>query len=196
MRGIRVLLVLLVLAGLLAVSSARAFACSCAHLDYASPKYLAAVDAIFVGRVIARRDNPKPIENWMPSDTLITFAVTKDFKGASTSLIEVASNLSTASCGFNFEIGRDYLVWATKQQGVLVTGLCSGTQNLESATELVRQLGEPRPPPTRSNFLLPISISTNRNAYWNCRRSRACRLAIRSACELFRATPGLIIFCR
>ena len=49
-----------------------------------------------------------------------------------------------AHCGYDFEVGGEYLVYARLWgDGHLHTGICSRTNHLAAATEDVAQLGEP-----------------------------------------------------
>ena len=70
------------------------------------------------------------------------FEITKTIKGKiKKEIVEIASAESGASCGYNFEIGKSYLVYArksnqysskTKNESDFVTSLCDRNQKLKN----------------------------------------------------------------
>lgn len=196
MHRVNWLMVCALLAGLFAVTIPRAYACSCVQTDYAAPQYLEKMDAVFVGRVIEIHANANPSADGLPDDKIVTLFVSKGFKGIEEAVLEVASNLSSASCGIDFEVGREYLIFAARRNGQLTTHLCLGTQPLETAAPLLPRLNNAVRVSPAPNTFLPVSIAVKRNAVWNCRANYACRLAFRAACANLRAAPGIVVFCR
>jgi hypothetical protein len=49
--------------------------------------------------------------------------------------VEVATGRGGGDCGYAFERGRDYLVYASEAEGILQTGICSRTARAERAAE-------------------------------------------------------------
>jgi hypothetical protein len=89
--------------------------------------------AIFEGRV-------KRIEDPM-GEPKVHFQIVRTFKGPSQEALVVSTANNSAACGYGFEEGKSYLVYASETDAVLSTSLCSRTQPLASATEDLNKLG-------------------------------------------------------
>ena len=70
----------------------------------------------------------------------VRFEVSQTWKGEQTNELTVYTESSGASCGYEFEQGKEYLVFASKGEGKLRTGLCSETQLLSEAQEDINSL--------------------------------------------------------
>lgn len=131
---------IVIVALLLFGNPARAFACSCVG---APPPLdaLANSDAVFAGRVVAVVDtNPGPHIN--SADPLrATFQVKTVWKGGAVPTLFVASARNGATCGFPFEQGRDYLIYANSRDGVLETNICTRSTFLNQAQADLAALG-------------------------------------------------------
>jgi len=58
--------------------------------------------------------------------------------------VDLVTGSGGGDCGYHFEAGKRYLVYAYEgSDGVLTTGTCSRTSNLEHAADDVAALGEP-----------------------------------------------------
>ncbi|HEX8558482.1 MAG TPA: carboxypeptidase-like regulatory domain-containing protein [Pyrinomonadaceae bacterium] len=135
-----VLLTLACLCVLLA-SAARAEACTCGGPG--SPcEELGSAAAVFVGTVTDVATRPrKPFDesggmDWAP--TTVTFAVAEAFHGVSGAEAQVSTGLGGGDCGYGFERGVTYLVYAhraAKDDARLYTGICSRTRPLAAAAE-------------------------------------------------------------
>jgi MYXO-CTERM domain-containing protein len=79
--------------------------------------------AIFEGRVETIEGHGGPLE--------VTFAVTQAWGGVDHEHVEVRTD--AAGCGFPFEVGGRYLVFATGEPGLLEVSLCSHTARIEDA---------------------------------------------------------------
>ncbi|HEY9801759.1 MAG TPA: hypothetical protein V6D25_15485 [Leptolyngbyaceae cyanobacterium] len=105
---------------IVATTNKPAYACRCA--SFPSPQEaLNNATAVFAGRVIS-----------VNTSGSATFSVSQIWKG------EVLQNLvvttpSGTSCGFNFQLGQDYLVYASGEKNNLTTALCDRTKELSSA---------------------------------------------------------------
>lgn len=153
----------LILIGL-AIGPGRAYACSCAPPP--SPTVaLNQATAVFAGRVTAAAE-PGGLFSSSADPMTITFHVSQVWKGdvSHPLLLETAS--SSASCGYTFEVGRDYLVYAGGAPDRLEVSLCSRTQLLAGATEDLSLLGagqplpaaDPPATPGRPNDWLPVVL--------------------------------------
>lgn len=68
------------------------------------------------------------------SDKVVRFSVDEAYKGVQGPTVELTTSPSTASCGYPFEQGRRYFVYARREQNGKLTGhLCDPTVPLESA---------------------------------------------------------------
>lgn len=68
--------------------------------------------------------------------------VVQSWRGADAEHVEVLTAAQSAECGYPFEVGRSYLVYAQRSQtGALSTGLCSRTRPVQEADEDRRALG-------------------------------------------------------
>lgn len=64
----------------------------------------------------------------------VTFDVASFRKGAERSYVLLTTGVGGGDCGFDFEIGKKYLVFAyADESGHLSTGICSGTRLLEDS---------------------------------------------------------------
>ncbi len=102
----------------------------------------APADAVFTGTAIARQDVPSGARSAQHLDW--TFAVDEVRKGpVATARQVVRSGAHGASCGYGFEVGGRYVVYATVVEDRLFTGLCTGTapvaaQEVPAATGTAR----------------------------------------------------------
>ncbi|MGI0090021.1 MAG: hypothetical protein ACREAF_06730, partial [Nitrosopumilaceae archaeon] len=125
-----------------------AHACSC--VAPAPPKEsLEKSDAVFLGRVVEIK---KDLSNIVSSAQLIPvkFEVQRVWKGPAEKTITVSTALSSASCGYEFQEGETYLVYAYGKES-LQTGLCTRTQLFVDVYEDLRALGA---------GTIPINVNT------------------------------------
>jgi len=132
MKARLLLTALLVAGGLVFVIPGRAMACSCVS----PPPFEKAVkqaDAVFVGEVASS----DPVDGrqrftGITVDGLVSysFAVEEVVAGDVGSGVEVISHSSGATCGFPFQEGDRYVVFAYEGDGGLETNLCSRTEQI------------------------------------------------------------------
>ena len=129
-----------------------AWACSC--LPPAPPKEaLEEADAVFLG-VVERNEVTGPLQKtdmegatgygkWRPdySGKEATFRVITTWKGTPQEVIRVETSFYGTMCGYNFEVGFEYLVYARESDGVLHTSICSRTRPRHDAGEDLQALG-------------------------------------------------------
>jgi hypothetical protein len=121
-----VLVVALLAASALPMS--RAHACTCAQRSL--EQQIAGAAAIFEARVAAI----EPIDPAVGGGPLrVRLEVVQTWRGANSERVEVRTQSSDAACGYAFEIGRSYLVYADEAEGTLHVGLCSATKPMEEA---------------------------------------------------------------
>ncbi len=65
---------------------------------------------------------------------IVSMEVSRWYRGGQSDHVQVRTRLGGADGGFEFEIGKKYLVYASKEEtGELSTGICSGTALLEDS---------------------------------------------------------------
>jgi hypothetical protein len=124
-----------------------AYACSCmAPRPPAEARDEA--DAVFTGTVTGILQ--QPVQENSDQPFLVSFLVSQSWKGANGAELSVLTSGSSASCGYSFNQGGQYIVYATMQDGRLHTSLCSRTNALDQAAEDLAVLGQgsvPAPAP-------------------------------------------------
>jgi hypothetical protein len=133
---------------LLVSSSVRVvYACSCASLSPSQQFQMA--DAVFVGTVTNINAPSGPQANSAGLEQ-VTFDVSAGRKGSLGQTIVVSTSMSQGTCGYPFQVGRQYTVYTQSVGGQLETGLCAGT-NLYTALG-----GQPGPGPNLSLLGNPL----------------------------------------
>ncbi|WP_345578879.1 hypothetical protein [Nonomuraea rosea] len=142
--------VLLLAAAMLVGVAPAAHACSCA--DMRPAKAVDHADAVFTGTVVdVRKDVGDPFGARPPA--VYRFRADNVYKGAPAAEFTLASDVDGASCGYTFESGTRYLVFATsgtsgldvKVPGVSMSStLCSGNIPVKAGKGLLRPGDERR----------------------------------------------------
>ena len=146
----RLLVLLLVVAGVVVVQ-APALACSCA--DWSQRQQFESADVVFSGTATAGEpvgDPPPPGEPAPSRPMRWTFSVDDEQKGDVGESANVMTSGDSASCGYDFQTGRRYQVFADRQDGRLWTGLCSGTHELGAGDEPYEPQQQQSPSPSGS----------------------------------------------
>lgn len=115
----------------------------------------AAADIIFVGKVI--RVNT----NWMSGGMKFTFEVEQYWKHRVDQYFVVNSGWEERECGYLFESGKRYLVFAKKKFSAK-TDRCAGNLLLEEATPIPAVLGPGNPPsssPALPGMYLTLAVT-------------------------------------
>jgi hypothetical protein len=127
----------------------KTFACSCIEtnesLSKKVEKAFIQADLIISGTVIGTKkfNNGKYMFSGNP--IIYEFEITKTIKGkVKKEIIEIASAESDASCGYSFEMGKSYLVYArksnefsskTKNEFDYTTSLCDRNQKIRKVNK-------------------------------------------------------------
>ena len=117
-------------------------ACSCVTVEKGCGVPKIEGDAVFLGTVISKQlgDGRNPngtISSVVPS--VVRFSVTEPYRGVSTKEIEVETTEGCCACGYPFEIGHAYLVYAFQHQGKLTTSICTATTPAILAAATIQQ---------------------------------------------------------
>ena len=131
----------LLLLGLLAFP-AEVFSCSCAppreDVETDIKVSVGRADVVFLGKAekVVRVATPKEIikkEGYNPEIDETTFEVLKSWKGVSSNRIVSRISIVCCLCGYQFEAGKTYLVYASMEDdGTISTSICNRTQPLTS----------------------------------------------------------------
>jgi hypothetical protein len=175
---IRLTICVAVLLTLLAHPS-PASACSC-EAGITLPQYFTQYDGVFTGKVTRIVDNYFPIFSTL--DTVmykfgfapyffhedekrlgysVFFKVIDAWKGLEKTFVEVNTGRGGGDCGYTFEIGKEYLIYASHAYGIpdnyWVTGICGRTSELAFAAEDLDYLSAFPTLPLKST--LPIMLT-------------------------------------
>ena len=94
--------------------------------------------AVFVGKVIEIVQNPQDYF------VLVRFNVERSWKGSLAQEVSVVTGQGGGDCGYKFEFGETYLVYAYGDKTRLGTNICQRTANLSAAEADVKVLGKGR----------------------------------------------------
>jgi len=128
----------------------EAFACSCTGPDPPAEAFEKS-KTVFSGQVIGI--------NSTESGKLVTFHVDRAWKGVSNNTITASTPFNSAACGYEFEQGKEYLVYSNSDVVALVVYLCSRTQPLDEAASDLAILGEGYQLAQEDEILTVLSIS-------------------------------------
>jgi hypothetical protein len=135
----RVVLATIVLAVSLGAPLA-AYACSCAA-PATVEEALERASAAFSGQVTQVR---RPLLDRLgvtdSGEHEVSFRVIRIWKGVTTSEVVVRTRLTGEACGYPFVRGGAYVVFVHEVMPGIETGICTGTQDLSDADEVVRAL--------------------------------------------------------
>ncbi|MFG1942218.1 hypothetical protein [Nonomuraea sp. NPDC048826] len=140
---IRFLAVLALVTGFLVLGGGTAYACKCVPLEPA--ERVREADAVFTATATRVRVDEPMLNGGRVTATLRADRV---FKGRERAEFEVVTRAEGAACGYTFEKGRRYLVFAREGDDGLSTSLCSGNEVLaRGAGALVTADGQEIPEP-------------------------------------------------
>jgi len=128
------------------ISPIKGSACSCVPVGTVQEELDRSSD-VFSGKVISIVDPSKNKKIRSSADLVeVTIEVIQSWKGSKESEVVVYTEISSASCGFEFSLNEEYLVYANEVDGQLRVSLCSRTAQLTAATEDQNELGEGQKP--------------------------------------------------
>ena len=121
-------------------------ACSCAELPSVEEEFERS-QAVFSGKVVDVREK-RSIKGYQTKSVL--FEVTNTWKGVKQSQMIITTGQGGESCGFHFNEGQEYLVYANESTMYgaksLVATICDRTNKLSVLQEDLKILGEGQPP--------------------------------------------------
>jgi len=136
---------------LLNISPTSSYGCSCVQpgaplgeLDNSS--------VVFSGKVIEIVDVNKSMVSQSSADPMaVLFKVEDVWKGINQSQVLVYTERDSASCGFEFAVNEEYIVYAQEKNGELRVSLCSRTAILSEATMDLNDLGKGEKPTVQAS---------------------------------------------
>ncbi|MFC7685046.1 hypothetical protein [Ureibacillus sp. GCM10028918] len=127
-------------------STTSSFACSCV-VPGTTQEELDKSDFVYSGKVIEIYDlNARAIVKSSIDLLEVKFEVLDTWKGVNESEVLVYTERDSASCGVNFTINEEYLVYGNEHDGRKSVNLCSNTALLTEATDDLEALGEGQKP--------------------------------------------------
>ncbi|RJX40658.1 hypothetical protein D3P09_01170 [Paenibacillus pinisoli] len=135
-----------VLLGSFAIGPQQASACSCAFpgsVNEAKQNH----DVVFDGTVKGKKAPVRLFTKSSADPVTWAFEVHEIWKGKVSPSIEVTSAQSSASCGFEFQEGMRYMVYARNSGDSLEVSLCSRTALYSAAGQDLAELGIGSVPP-------------------------------------------------
>ena len=120
-------------------------ACSCVG-DTSPKRALQRSAAVFTGRLLSARALTPNHPNPELRDREVTFEVGGVWKGPVRNRIRIRTATESSMCGYDFEQGVVYLVYAYADRGHLQTDICTRTTPLRHAAKDLRAFGPPRKP--------------------------------------------------
>ncbi|WP_162805722.1 hypothetical protein [Sporosarcina sp. PTS2304] len=154
-KKVLILPMLLIILAVMNVKPILTAACSCMAPPTADLA-LSEATAVFSGEVEEVKKNTKD------NGKTVIFTVQETWKGIDSQTISVFTGNDSASCGINFEVGKEYLVYAhtmdSNGKNILATTLCDRTAELANATDDLALIGEGQLPTQTEQ---PADSSTN-----------------------------------
>ena len=129
-------------------NSVESYACSCAldikkvSLRKKVKRSVNDAGAVFSGKVVSiESDSDLPNKRYASK---VKIEVDSLWKGDLSETVIVQTGIGGGDCGFPFEVGESYLIYAygSAKDNSLGTGICSRTQRLAQAAEDLKVLGK------------------------------------------------------
>ncbi|HEX6289822.1 MAG TPA: hypothetical protein VFZ66_11555 [Herpetosiphonaceae bacterium] len=137
-------LVMVIALGVALIDAPCVFACSC-MMPGPPQQELGLASAVFTGTV-AQQTAPQGPAVSSADPVNVAFQVDQVWKGQVPRSVIVQTARDSASCGFTFQNGGEYLVYAQTIDGQLSVSLCSRTSLLADAQDDLAALGQGTPP--------------------------------------------------
>lgn len=119
------------------VDVSSSYACSCIPPGSVTEE-LEKSAAVFRGKVLQ-----KEVQNQNDSTPVaVQLEVKESWKGTNQANVVVYTALHSAACGYEFEVNKEYIIYAYEQNGKWHVTLCSRTAPVESAAEDIKKLNE------------------------------------------------------
>jgi hypothetical protein len=148
-------------------SSIPSYACSCAELDSVKEAFEGS-SAVFSGKVVEIVDANKNKSIQSSADSIkVLFEVEESWKGINQTQITVNTARSSDSCGYEFDLNKEYLVYANETNGTFNVSLCSRTTLLSLAEKDIQELGEGLKPTKQVSNISNITVDEDPISFEN-----------------------------
>ena len=133
--------------------SFKSNACSCAGSESIKEAYSES-DIVFIGTVVSIKKvkaNSDSLVNALGIfyQNEVTVATNTSFKGTPSSLQTIITGIGHGDCGFRFQEGEQYIIYATSKgvyseikQSNFQTNICDRTNTIDELSEDIAQLNE------------------------------------------------------
>lgn len=128
------------------VLPANAAACTCVQPGSVQERKQQS-HAVFEGKAVSVKESALALFGSSSKAVKASFQVNEVWKGQVAPTITVITAGASDSCGFTFEEGERYLVYASDRDGHLEASLCGGTVHQSYAGEHLAVLGSGSVPP-------------------------------------------------
>lgn len=142
----------------LALSAPTARACTCIGPPPPA-EALSEAAAVFVGTA----DDLDEVDGQRGKELSVRLHVDRVYKGLEGEQVAVRTASNGAACGFGFERGERYLVYAHEYEGQLRVSLCSRTRAAAHARADFRALGAGRPVGEAGSGLVGVGATATRS---------------------------------
>lgn len=156
---------------LLNYSATTSYACSCVEPNSVKDEVQRS-SAVFSGEVIDIVDKNKSASLQSSDDPIaVLFEVDESWKGVNQTQVVVYTERSEASCGYEFSLNNEYLVYAQEIDGTIKASYCSKTSLLTLADQDLIELGIGEKPTEQVSIDLDVNEgdedSTNNNLLYS-----------------------------
>lgn len=160
-RVIRAILLLVIVGILVVIGPNRSFACFCVPQGPPAEE-LARSTAVFSGRAI--KIEPSSVPVWQDVESVnVTFQVSAVWKGPLRETLTILTARWGIDCGYEFQGGGEYLVYALGTEDQLVVWFCSRTRPLAAAGEDLAALGAGTVPSIQLSSDVGVEVHTSAN---------------------------------
>ncbi|OCT16935.1 hypothetical protein A8709_16820 [Paenibacillus pectinilyticus] len=143
----------------------KTYACSC--MKPPDPiKAVAQSKAVFSGTVLDIKRQVLDIDGIIEQQIAVLFDVEQTWKGLNQTQVMVLTNLDEPACGYHFQVGQTYLVFAGSynyNKELLGTSNCSLTKGISVAAADLNQIGQGEKP----TEIVSLQHKMDRMAYTN-----------------------------
>ena len=124
------------------LQTAKAQACSCRAPATTAKAFKHSV-AVFRGKVV--KISVPSLDRIGVTHTgaqRVKFEIVKQWKGESSDITVVVTQLTSDECGFGFEDQKEYLVYVVAEPKQIQTGICTGTKSAADAEHEMQELDQ------------------------------------------------------
>ncbi|MEX1014049.1 MAG: hypothetical protein WDZ80_02730 [Candidatus Paceibacterota bacterium] len=137
----KIFITLFIFVSLFALNTSSVSACSCIP-PVPPTEAIEQSSAVFSG-LVTNLENDEYSRDFNPNPVIVTVEVMDVWKGIDSSEVTLETARQSATCGYNFEEGEEYLIYAHGPNNDLSVSACSRTSLLSNAQNDIEELGDP-----------------------------------------------------